>query len=1435
MRELRGVPGPIESARTERPKATARRRARADVESRPMDAPPPEAPAEAAGGGGGDGAGTTTLWAIGGGVALVGGGLLAATSGGGANQPPPPPADTTPPAAPTITLAADTGRSASDGVTRNGSITVAGLEAGARWEYSVDGGASWSAGSGTGFTVPAGSYAAGAIRVRQADAANNLSPAAAIAGALIVDTTNPAAPGIAAITGDNIVGESERSAGVTVSGTAEPGSRVTVTWGATSKEVDANNAGAWSASFVTAEIPAALGASSITAGATDAAGNASPLAAQAISLVPTIGLSGQLVAGPVIAGSGLTVDLYRGDGTLLKAGVAVGANGSFATDVDVATGDVVVARVRDPDAGADFLDEATGASKDLDAQLLAVGTAQGGAITLNINPLTTIAARKAGLAADGSGSVSEASVTAANLAVAKAFGLAGIDLTRTNVTPTNGGSYDPANGLTSGERIGAVLAAMSGADATAASMQATIDALVAAVTTNGNDGVLAAAGMATLLAGASRADGAVAGGLQTEMSNLLAAAHSSTRLTIAAVATDNIVNAAEAPTLQLSGSVGANATGVTVTIAGRAVAATVSGRTWSYLLSDADRAALADDGAVVMQAQARFGDGSTATASRAVIVDRAAPAAPVLATIGVEDRVGAAQKLAGVTLSGTAEPGSSVQIDWAGAGKTVATAIDGSWSASFAAAEVPVDGSRIVSVVAVDAGGNAGPATARAIQIDTIAPAAPVIAAIAANDSVGPVEAQSDLTLTGTAEANAIVRVSWGSVTKIVTAGGDGIWSAGFAPGEIPADGATTVSARQTDLAGNTSIDSQRAVLVARAPATIVLAGTAGDETITRAEALAGVTISGIAPAGSRIELSWGSVARTASADANGDWSFAFDSAGLPGDGATTLTVNAFASDGSAAGSASRPVLIDTVAPAPATLDPVATDQIVSAAEKAAGVALSGTADPNAPVEIVWGGTTRRVNADADGRWSTSVAPAQVPADGETTLVVRQFDAVGNQSADLTRTVRVDSAAPAAPPIALQSDTGSLDNDGLSRVGTMAVTGLEPDASWDYSIDGGANWSPGSGTSFVLPEGDYPAGTILVRQTDVAGNTSAAALNGSRIEIDQSPPEPSMDEIAGDGVVNAAERAAGMIIFGQSEPGAAVTVTWNGASRSVTATADGLWSVAFAPSEVPDDGVTTVTASSTDRAGNAAVVVANATVRVDTVTPPVPTIALVADTGRSGSDRVTSDGRIAISGLEAGAIWESSLDGGVSWVEGGGIQLDLGDGSYAALGVLVRQVDAAGNASAAVDLGQALVIDTAVAEPLIGEIAGDGIVSAAEKEAGVAVSGSAEANAIVTIAWGDTTKTLLADTTGAWSATFSAAEIPAAGTTDVSARATDVAGNVSATATRPVTVEAAKIGAVLDALFAAGEPVASGAMAAWPAPSARPPDWHDAGVQLVVI
>jgi hypothetical protein len=194
-----------------------------------------------------------------------------------------------------------------------------------------------------------------------------------------------------------------------------------------------------------------------------------------------------VIGGPVIPENGLSVELFAADGVTKIGEIVLNSTGQATTQVGDYTG-VVIAHVVDSDDGADYLDEATGANKDLNAELYAVGviTSLNSTLSLNLNVLTTVAYHKA-VAASDNGALTGEIVDATNAAVAEVFGLT--DLHNTTVITTNGDDgYDAGDGLSEGETYGAVLAALAGADDTnGGDTEVTIEHLVNGITVDGTN------------------------------------------------------------------------------------------------------------------------------------------------------------------------------------------------------------------------------------------------------------------------------------------------------------------------------------------------------------------------------------------------------------------------------------------------------------------------------------------------------------------------------------------------------------------------------------------------------------------------------------------------------------------------------------------------------------------------------------------------------------------------------------------------------------------------------------------------------------------------------------------------------------------------------------------------------------------------------------
>ncbi|MCO4091568.1 MAG: hypothetical protein HEQ34_06395, partial [Sphingorhabdus sp.] len=623
---------------------------------------------------------------------------------------------------------------------------------------------------------------------------------------------------------DNVTSQ---SSGLTISGQAEANALIELFDGTTSLgTTTASGTGAFSL-----DVTLAAGARSITAKATDASGNVSAAsAALSVTVNAAVNVTGQIVAGPVQSGNGLSVNIYLANGTLLVSGIKVNADGSFtAADLPIGAGDVIFARVVDSTTAADYLDEATGVATDLNAVLLAAKVAEGTSVTMNINPLTTIAAIKAGLAADGSGTIANAAAaTNANTATAQAFGLSGIDITTVSVVATNSGGYNPEDTLTPGEKVGAVLAALSGIDSlNAGNSQTTITSLSQSINADGSNGQLDNPGQVLLMRGAIAAEDKVEGSLQNLISDSLAASSPVTQVTINAIATDNIIAGHnEVANLTLSGTIASGVTGVSVLMGAHTATATVNGTSWSYKLSAADISALGADGVKVIQAQATLPNAASATASRLVTLKIAPPAAPTGLDLAAADDSGSSNsdnitsQSSGLTITGQAEANARVELfdGTTSLGTTTASA-----TGAFSLDVTLAAGARSITAKATDAAGNVSAASAAlAITVDATAPAAPTGLDLAATDDSGSNNADnvtsqsSGLTITGQAAANARIELFDGATSLgATTASGTGAFSLDV----TLAAGARSITAKAIDAAGNVSAASPALVISVLIPA----------------------------------------------------------------------------------------------------------------------------------------------------------------------------------------------------------------------------------------------------------------------------------------------------------------------------------------------------------------------------------------------------------------------------------------------------------------------------------------------------------------------------------------------------------------------------------------------------------------------------------------
>ncbi|HBP0692441.1 TPA: BapA prefix-like domain-containing protein, partial [Pseudomonas aeruginosa] len=1111
-------------------------------------------------------------------------------------------------------------------------------------QTSADANGNWSFTPGS--QLPDGTV----VNVVARDAAGNSSPATSIT----VDGVAPNAPVV------------EPSNGSELSGTAEPGSSVTLTDGNGNPigQTTADANGNWS---FTPSTPLPDG-TVVNVVARDAAGNSSPPASVTVDAVapatPTVDPSnGTTLSGT--AEPGATVTLTDGNGNPIGQVTADGSgNWTFTPSTPLPNGTVVNATATDPSGNAsspasvtvDAVAPATPVVNPSNGTTLS-GTAEPGAtVTLtdgNGNPIGQVTA-------DGSGNWSFTPTTPLP------------NGTVVNATATDASGNTSAGSSVTVDSVAPATPVINPSNGTTLSGTAEPGSSVTLTDGNGNPiGQVTADGSGnwSFTPSTPLADGTVVNATATDPAGNTSGQGSTTVDGVAPTTpTVNLSNGSS-----LSGTAEPGSTVILTDGNGNPIAeVTADGSgNWTYTPSTP----IANGTVVNVVAQDAAGNSSPGAS---VTVDSQAPAAPVVNPSN------------GTTLSGTAEPGATVTLTDGNGNPIGQVTADGSGNWSFTPG-TPLANGTVVNATASDPTGNtSAPAST---TVDSVAPAAPVV-----NPSNGA-------EISGTAEPGATVTLTDGSGNPIgqVTADGSGNWS--FTPSTPLADG-TVVNATATDPAGNTGGQGSTTVdAIAPATPTVNLSN--------------GSSLSGTAEPGSTVILTDGNGNPIAevTADGSGNWTYTPSTPIANG-----TVVNVVAED--AAGNSSPPatVTVDSSAPPAPVINP------------SNGVVISGTAEAGATVTLTdaGGNPIGQVTADGSGNWSFT--PGTPLANG-TVIVATATDPTGNTGPQAATTV--DAVAPPAPVIDPSNGTTI---SGTAEAGAKVIlTDGNGNPIGETTADGSGNWT-------FTPATPLANGTVVnaVAQ-DPAGNTGP---QGSTTVDAMAPNTP---------VVNPSN---GNLLNGTAEPGSTVTLTDGNGNPIGQTTADGSGNWSFTPgSQLPNGTVVNVTAS--DAAGNTS---PPATTTVDSSLPSIPQVdpsngSVISGTADAGNTIIITDGN-------GNPIGQVTADGSGNWSFTPGIPLP--DGTV--VNVVARSPSNVDSAPAVIT-----VDGVAPAAPVI------------DPSNGTEISGTAEAGAtvILTDGGGNPIGQATADGSGNW--TFTPGT-PLANGTVINAVAQDPAGNTSGPAS--VTVDA---------------------------------------------
>ncbi|WP_347291034.1 BapA/Bap/LapF family large adhesin [Kluyvera georgiana] len=652
------------------------------------------------------------------------------------------------------------------------------------------------------------------------------------------------------------------------------------------------------------------------------------------------------------------------------------------------------------------------------------------------------------------------------------------------------------------------------------------------------------------------------------------------------------------------------------------------------------------------------GNASAASPDFVLVVDTTAPApvtdllvtdnqAPVVGTV----TAGEVTNDATPVISGKADPGSDIIIYDKGIeiAHTVADA-SGQWGLELT---TPLsDGLHGLIVIAVDAAGNASQPTAELVfSVDTSAPLAAIN--ITVTDDMGPVQGKltsgsttddTSPTFSGRAEPDSTVSVYDGAkLLGQVSVDNSGSWS--FTPETPLSSGLHQFTTVVTDAAGNASPPSSAFDLTIKPVADPIsglvvtdnvnpVQGTLANGALTNDMT---PTFSGNAAANSTIAVyDNGVLLASVNADGDGKWSFTPSPALGEGEHNVTFTVDS--GSGPSAPSLPFVLTVDTTVPEPVTNLVIVDDKAPVIGQLTSGSVtndstpiISGQAEPGATVTLYDG--TRvlgSVSVGSDGQWG--FIPSTPLSEGVHTITATVTDAAGNVSAPSPEFVLgVDTVAPGPVTLFIATDNqmpnvGTIVSGEATNDNTPILSGKADPGVQVIVYDGGreiarvtadlnGNW----GVELATPLTDGPHSLSAVA-VDAAGNTGQPTA-AVEIIVDTLAPNP----VAGMTVMDNVGVQQGPLVSGgqtddtqptfsgTAEAGTTVSIYNNGILLG-TAPVDSnnIWT--FTPDAPLSGGLHNITTQVTDAAGN-----------FSTITPPftitvVPTV--VAIDGVIASDNV---------------------------------------------------------------------------------------------------------------------------------------------------------------------------------------------------------------------
>ncbi|WP_241319236.1 Ig-like domain-containing protein, partial [Enterobacter hormaechei] len=573
-------------------------------------------------------------------------------------------------------------------------------------------------------------------------------------------------------------------------------------------------------------------------------------------------------------------------------------------------------------------------------------------------------------------------------------------------------------------------------------------------------------------------------------------------------------------------------------------------------------------------------NGNSASAGREYSVDATAPTVSI-EIVSDNNIINAAEAQQDLVINGVsnAEAGQTVTVTLNGVDYTTTVQANGSWSVTVPSADIGAitDGDYTITAAVADKAGN--PASAdRDVLVDTTVPQL-TINTVSDDDVINSAEHAQALIVTGSvtgAAAGDVVTVTINNKDYTATLDTSGRWSVGVPATDVSAlaAGDYTITAALTDKAGNSNSTTHEVEVNLTAPV-LTIDTVSGDDVINSSEKTQDLTITGTASglaAGAVVTVMLNGKAYSATVDTNGQWTTTVPASEVGQLGEALYTVSASATDSVGnSSSTSHTVNVESVLPG-VIINTVAGDDVINAAELATGQTISGTvvnAEAGNTVTVSVGGHSYTATVQDNLTWSVSVPDSVLTAlgNGDLTVTASVTNGAGNSGSG-ERDITIDANLPGLRVDTVAGDdvinsiehgqnliiTGSSDGLTAGTALTVTVNGktypatVLADGTWSAAIPSADVSALAAGTVTVNVEGQSSAGNPVTINHDVTVDLANVAI--------------SIDAIASDDVINAAERGADLVLSGTTsnvEENQIVTITFGGKNYTATVDAEGKW------------------------------------------------------------------------------------------------------------------------------------------------------------------------------------------------------------------------------------------------------------------------------------